>query len=289
LFFGFADSSKFGNLRLVQDIHLKAKHLREGHIMHRFFIINSFLLFAVLACLVQENLAEDFRIENRVYFEGNKEPDSHSLTLFHKGVVYDFMSDPSEMTVFDKASGRFNILNLTNHVQTELSLANIETFVNNLKQLANKQKDPLIKFCADPKFEERFDAPNEELTLSSPWATYRIITKAAKNPDVSAQYREFSDWYSRLNSMLTPGSRPPQARLQVNEVLARREILAKEVNLTMTTLKNNALQKTTLRSEHDYQPDLTSSDLDQIQQAQDAMKKFKIVPYEKYRKDRKST
>ena len=253
------------------------------------FIIKCGLLVAILfLCGANDNWALDFRIENRVFVEGEKEPQSRSLTLFQDGMVYDFMSDPSEVTIFDKAAGRFVLLNMAKQEQTELTIAEIDAFIEKLKRLADKQKDPLSKFFADPKFEERFDAASGELSLTSPWVTYRIITEAAKDPAISAQYRDFSDGYSRLNAMLNPGSRPPQARLQVNEALARHEVIAREVNLTMTSMKNDTLQKTVLRSEHDFAANLTPSDLDQIQNAREARDKFKMVSYDKYEKNRKS-
>jgi hypothetical protein len=244
------------------------------------------LLMALLLGGFQENLALDFRIENRVFAEGKTEPQSRSLTLFHDGMVYDFMSDPAEVTVFDKATGRFVLLNMAKQEQTELSLADLDAFMEKLKQLANKQKDPLSKFFASPKFEERFDPANGELSLSSPWVTYHVITEATKNSAISDQYRQFSDWYARLNAMLNVGSRPPLARLQVNDALARHESLARQVTFTLSSVEKNALQKTVLRSEHDFMLSLTSSDLDQIQKAQEARGKFKLVSYDTYRKHR---
>ena len=138
----------------------------------------------------------DFRIENRVFVEGEKEPQSRSLTLFQAGIVYDFMSEPSEVTIFDKAAGRFILLNMAKREQTEVTSAEIDAFIEKLKRLANKQKDPLNKFFADPKFEERFGAAGGELSLTSPWVTYRVVTEAAKDSTVSADYRDFSDGYA---------------------------------------------------------------------------------------------
>jgi hypothetical protein len=198
------------------------------------------------------------------------------------------MSEPSEVTIFDKSTGHFILLNMATQEQTVLSTAEVNAFTEKLKQLANKQKDPLNKFFADPSFEELFDADKGELSLISHWVTYRIVTEIPKNQAVVAQYREFSDWYTRLNAILNPGSRPPTARLQVNDALARHQVVAREVNLTMTLVKNNVPQKTVLRSEHDLMPTITPSDLEQIQHAREARGKFKMVPYEKYGKKRQA-
>ncbi|MCC6127518.1 MAG: hypothetical protein IT426_21380 [Pirellulales bacterium] len=255
--------------------------------MHRFSLKCSLYLMAILVCGIRDTRAEDFRIENRVFVEGQKEPVSRSLTLFQGKVVFDFMLEPAEITIFDNTAGRFILLNMANREQTVLPFGEIEAFAKKLKQLANKQKDPLSKFFADPKFEERFDAAGKELTFASPWVTYRVTANAAENAEVAARYREFSDWYARINAMLHPGSRPPQARLQVNEALARRVVLPQEVHLTLTSVNKNALQKTSLRSEHVFAPGLVPADFERIQQAREAAEKFTSVPFEKYEKNRK--
>ena len=74
------------------------------------------------------------------------------------------------------------------------------------------------------------------------------------------------------------------ARLQVNDALARHQAIAREVQLTMTLVKNNSPQKTTLRSEHDLSPDLTPFDFDQIKRAREARGQFKLIRYDKYKK-----
>jgi hypothetical protein len=255
--------------------------------MHHLRIKKILLTIVVLFVGIEGAWAEDFRLENRVYLEGKKEPESRTVTLFHGGMVYDFLSDPGEVTIFDKATGRFILLNMANREQTELTVAELKAFTEKLKQSAGKQKDPVYKFFADPKFEERFDSLNEELTFTSPTVTYAIKTKAVKNATICGQYREFSDGYSQLNAMLNPGSRPPQARLQINEALSRRGILPEEVKLTITSMKDNSPQKTVLRSEHEFKPGLTESDLDRIKQVGEARGKFKAISFDKYGKNRK--
>jgi hypothetical protein len=243
-------------------------------------------LAALFAFVASETQAAEFRIENRVFAEREKEPKSQSLTLFHEGFVYDFMQDPTEVTVFDKAAGRFVLLNAAKREKAEITVAEIDAFVEKLKQLAAKQKDPLLRFFADPKFEETFDAGRGELSLASPLVTYRLTGEVMKDPAVFAEYREFSDGYSKLNAILNPGSRPPQARLQVNQALARHELMVKEVVLTLIAIKSETNQKTVLRSEHVFSQNLTAADLDRIRNARESMNSFKTLTYEKYQKNR---
>jgi hypothetical protein len=255
--------------------------------MRRLLLRSGLLLTVILTGAIQEAAAEDFRIENRIFVEGKTTPESRSLTLFHEGIVYDFMSDPSEVTIFDKAAGRFILLNLASQEQTALATAKVNAFAEKLRQLANRQQDPLNRFFADPKFEEAFDAARGELSLTSPSVTYQVVVDAPKSELMVSQYREFSDSYTRLNAMLNPGSRPPFARLKVNEALAGRQAVAREVTLTITTIKNGATETTVLRSTHDLSPTLTPSDLNQIRKADEARTNFKVLPFQQYEKHRK--
>ena len=56
------------------------------------------------------NAAEDFRIETKVYSGRDKSPVSQNVTLFQAGYVYDYMADPERVAVFDRAHGRFILL-----------------------------------------------------------------------------------------------------------------------------------------------------------------------------------
>ena len=62
------------------------------------------LLDAEMACECELATAQDFRIETKIYEaidEGDAaEPVSRKETLFYKGLVYDFLSEPAEVRVF---------------------------------------------------------------------------------------------------------------------------------------------------------------------------------------------
>ena len=53
--------------------------------MIRFIIKNGLFMMAIFFCGLGETRAVDFRIENRVFVGGEKEPQSRSLTLFRGG------------------------------------------------------------------------------------------------------------------------------------------------------------------------------------------------------------
>lgn len=228
--------------------------------------------------------AEDFRVENKVFLGNEKEPRIESTTIFHEGVIYDYLKHPDEVTVFDKNRGRFILLDPVKRRKTEISTDEIEGLNKNLRQWASTQTDAMLQFLAHPTFDEQFDESSGELTFASEWLTYRVLPDALGNAQMAKQYRDFSDWYTLLNTRLNPGSRLPFARLVVNEALEKRGQLPKEVHLTMRAKRGLPLQKTTLRSEHHLVPGLVQSDRDRIRQTDEYLGMFPTVEFQEYQK-----
>jgi hypothetical protein len=231
---------------------------------------------------------EDFRVNNEVFPSGQKEPSSQSITIFHGGAVYDSMKSPAEIVVFDKAAGRFVLMNPANQTRTELTTADIAAFVKQLQAraaapTASKDPDPVVRFLADPKFQERFDESMGELALSSPMVSYRLVLSTDQSQAAVEQYREFSDWYARLNTLLTPGSRPPFGRLAVNEAVAKRKAIASQVILAVASGKAGG-RPTTIRTTHQIVRQLTQTDLDYVAKIRKMMTDFQLVSFDKYRK-----
>lgn len=245
------------------------------------------LLAAVTFCgILGHNtpaLADNFRVDNAVFVENEKKPSSQSVTIFADGVVYDCMKAPAEIVVFDKPAEKFVLLNQASRTRAELTTRDVAAFVRELQPLAAKNPDPLVKFLANPKFEDQYNAATGELTFSSPMMTYRLLLSTDQSQAAVDQYREFSDWYARLNTMLSPGSRPPFGRLMVNAAVAQRKAIASEVTLAISTVKENRGQ-TTIRSTHKIARQLTQGDLDYVATIRKSMSDYKLVGFDKYRK-----
>jgi hypothetical protein len=228
----------------------------------------------------------DFRIENRVYSGDQNEPASQSLTIFNQGMVYDFLRDPIETIVFDKADKRFIVLDDARHIRTEITTATLDSFNEKLKDLAAKNQDPLMKFLADPVFNERFDPSRNELILQSPLVNYRVIITTVNDVTIPNQYREFTDQSVKLSAILVPGSRPPFARMKLNDALARRESIPREVSLIINSPNDTNSPPSSVRSEHLISLDLTPADIQHIQQARKSMTDYKLVGFDVYHKSK---
>ena len=255
--------------------------------MHRFCHCTVLLAVGVFGVAGQaaSALAEDFRVDNATFAAGQNSPSSQSTTIFRDGVVYDIMKEPDETVVFDKSKtpGRFVLLNLSQHVRTELTTAEVASVVGRLQPLAARDDNPVVKFLAEPKFQEQYNESAGELRLSSPLLSYRVLLADASR-NVVEQYHEFCDWSARLNALLSPRTGPPFGQLVVNAAIAKRQAIASEVFLTVATGKAADQRPVTIRSQHRVTSPLEASDLARVEQARKAMGSLKLVSFDQYRK-----
>jgi hypothetical protein len=237
-----------------------------------------FLAMWFVPAWVDTAVAEDFRIETRVY-EGEEElPISEAVTLFQNGVVYDFLAAPAQIAVFSKPTadrpGRFILLDPVRHLYTELDTDRIAAALDKIRDWAVQQPNPVLRFAAAPKFQESFNPESGELALASPLKTYRLQTSSAVKPDALAEYHEYLDWYARLNAMHT--GLPPQPRLEVNAALARHAVVPTEVMLVDSKAHH------AIRAKHDFTWRLSQEDRSRIDEVRDAMGSYRLVENEEF-------
>jgi hypothetical protein len=225
--------------------------------------------------------ADDFRVESIVFANKQKEPISRSTTLFHAGVVYDYLGEPPRVAVLDQAHGRFILLDETRQEKAELKLDEIATAAASLRSMAEKSPNSFLKFVANPKFSIE-SQENDEIVFRSPTLIYRTKCVQA-TPDAAAKSREFLDWTARLNAIMTPAAPPPFARLAINEELANRNLVAESVELDIPKQMALGGRGLNLRSEHVLTWRLLETDQDRIAKSGAQMAKFKLIPFAEYR------
>ena len=226
----------------------------------------------------------DFRVENRVFVGSQKKPVAQSTTIFHGGIVYDYLAEPAEVTVFDPARGRFVLLDVMRKIKTELTTETLEKAIGSLKKRAQSEEDPYTQFVHNPSFERQLDESSGEVTFDSDWMTYRVLGTAPAKPELAHQYREFSDAYASLNTFVRPGSRPPFARLIVNEAVEKRGEIPKRVDLRVTLSKGFPPKRISLHSEHHLILQLVESDRRRVAQTGQFLAMFNTVSYGDYEK-----
>ena len=240
------------------------------------------LSFVALLALVANALpaaAQQMRIETEVFVDDQTEPVNHTVTLFDSNTVYDFVEQPPQITVFRPPtashSGSFIMLDLETKQRTEVPTERIAGLMKKLTRWAGEQDDKLLKFSARPEFEESFDEESGLLMLESPVWSYTVATVPVESAKALSRYREFTDWYTRLNTMMhsTP---PPGARLKLNAVLAAHGVVPVEIRRTVES------EATTLRATHLFTWRLSREDRMRIDEAQSYLAKFKKVDNEEF-------
>jgi len=246
-------------------------------------LASAFFFLSGAALLTEAARGADFRVENAVFADGQSQPQSQGVTIFHAGLVYDFLlNEPAEVIVFDQAHRRFVLFSVNRQMRSEISMADVQAFVSRVRQRLAGYPDANYKWLSDPAFEESFDRQSAELTLKSSSISYTAEVQATDSA-VAAQYREFSDWYAQFNHALNPAkSWPPFPRMRLNEALQRYQGVAKEVHLSAALDPNKPPIKITSR--HQLVLQLDASDMNRLAKLRDYEQSFKSVSFADYRK-----
>ena len=245
----------------------------------------SFFVVALLSAAVGPAHADGFRIATKVYVGEEKpkqKPVSETTTLFLDGAVYDFLDQPEQIAVFRKPAGdkpgQFILLSEKHGILTRLSTEQVAKAMKDLRTWASNQKDPFLQFAAKPDFNESFDSNNNKLVLASHLETYTVTTVPTDHPDAMGEYKEYLDWYTQLNTMLSAGSRPPAPRLQLNSALARRSVVPVKVELARSG-------EEPLRAEHVFTWRLSQDDQKRIDHVRASLSSYHEVSNKQYLHD----
>jgi hypothetical protein len=226
------------------------------------------------------SFAQEIRIETEVFSEDDAEkPLSHTVTLFDTNTVYDFVEAPEQVAVFRAPTpnhgGQFILLDMNTQCRTEISTERIGKLIDKITKWAADEKDPLMKFSAHPKFKKSFDSESGVLSLTSDLWEYHVATMPADNAKALAKYREFIDWYTRLNTMMN-STPPPGPRLELNSSLEKYGVMPVEIR---RTLKAN---KSVLRATHLFSWRLSRDDRARLDEAKKYLASFKKVGNEEF-------
>jgi hypothetical protein len=210
-------------------------------------------------------VAEDFRVDTDVFLEDNaEEPIAETLTLFSRGIVYDFiLSGSEEITIFDVDRGNLVLLDTERQMKTSLTTQELLSLSAKMKVLVEGEKLAEVFF---PEFVTQFDVDGPQLVLTSPRLTYRVTATRPKLATAAERFRQFADWYARLNA-LRPGNMPPFARLELNSALADRELVPEEIEREVVLEGRFANKKTRVRSKHSFVWLLSGTDRKRIEKA----------------------
>jgi hypothetical protein len=231
--------------------------------------------------------AQDFRVDTEVFFGTEKVP-VEALTVFTEGRVYDFLlAEPREITVYDPINGRFTLLNEPQRVQATVTTQELMAFTLDLETQATQAKDSLLAFAARPTFDTKFEEVTENgqslvrVLMAGKPLEYVALGQKPDRVETARIYRNFADWYARLNATRTLNL-PAGARLALNQALAERDLLPREITRTITP-PGRLSKKLEVKSRHLVNWKLSNKDRKEIERASECMATFRSVSYDEYR------
>ena len=234
-----------------------------------------FVLSVLATCTTTSPLfAQQLRIETSVFVEDQDEPVSEAVTLFEADMVYHYVAKPSQVTIYRSPTssrpGQFIILDQQSEKRTDISTDRIAGLMEKLNKWAAEQEDLMLKFSAQPVFEETYEEESGLLSLENPAWTYTVATVPAEEEQALKRYREFTDWYSKLNVLLhnTP---PPGARLALNKALAKHEVVPVEIRREVES------EDSDLRATHLFTWRLSRDDRQRIEDTRGQLTSFEKV------------
>jgi hypothetical protein len=224
-------------------------------------------------------MGQDFRVESEVTLNDEKRPVGENLTLFAAGIVYDFsLAGPKEITIFDPAREQFVLLDIDRRMRLTLATRKVLE-MNRAIRTASTDRDP---YFFEPQFEESYEDRERLLTLTNKRIKYGAKGKVPGQDSIVQRYRNFADWYARLNAT-RPGTMPPFARLELNKSLAVRGIVPEEVNLTIYPKNRLFGSKTQATSKHLFAWRILETDKARIEKANHYRATFEEVSFRTYR------
>jgi hypothetical protein len=151
--------------------------------------------------------------------------------------------------------------------------------MNRAIRTASTDRDP---YFFEPQFEESYEDRARLLTLTNKRIKYGAKGKVPGQDSIVQRYRNFADWYARLNAT-RPGTMPPFARLELNKSLASRGIVPEEVNLTIYPKNRLFGSKTQATSKHLFAWRILETDKARIEKANHYRATFEEVNFRIYR------
>jgi hypothetical protein len=248
------------------------------------FVLTGLLVLIAWGAISPAARAQSFRVETKLFINDERADTNKTLTLFDDGRIYDFILDGQdqmqEITIYDVKNARFYLLDVGRELRSEVTAGELASFSGTMKQRVEAESES-IRQIVIPQFQEDFNETTGKLMLTSPRIIYEVQCRKA-GVDEARQYNRFADWYSRLNAT-QPGNPPPFARLDLNEALAKRDLIPESVERTYKPA-NRVFHKTRVaRAEHLFSWRLLESDRNRMAEAQRYQSRFQQVDFATYR------
>jgi hypothetical protein len=237
-------------------------------------------LYVCLALVAAATVrADDWKVETRIYEGMARKPVAITTTYYRSGVYCDVLGNPPQVTLLDPAAEQITLLDMGRRWRTEIKTADLAKLAGRFDASAAKNSNAAVRFAATSKFVPEFDRNKQELVLNGKPLSYRVHTSQPPNAEAAGEYRQFSDWCARLNSVHL-GRLPAPPRLAINDELASRGLVPTAVWLTTRATEQG--DATTLRSEHEFTWELSATDQQQVEAVKAMTTECEAVSFAKY-------
>lgn len=238
----------------------------------------------LIAAFGNQLSAQEFRIETELYARSRGETDVRFVTVFTADATYDFrLTDPQETVIYESGLHRITLLSPARKLRTSLQQSDLIEFTAALKANVSESR-PLFHFACNPQFKVEIDETAKTVSLTSPLLTYRIQAESPKASynDAVNRYQEYADWSARLSAMRAGALHlPPFARIEANQIVARKGWIPSEVERTVTV----GSKRQESRTKHVINWIISEQDQKRISRAGDDLVTFRSVPYVEYAQD----
>lgn len=231
--------------------------------------------------LLPNSTAGRFRIDNRLVIEDKT---VKSVTIFDDGMVYDFIDDHGQITIYNKSAGTFILLDQSCRIKTLVATATLaEDFVRH-KEAFRKSNNPFQNYLAEPFFEENaYEGESGLMYFRSPWVEYRFETVSLDDSVVSEAYYDFCRQFTLLN-IRTSGFPTPMLRNELNPILEQNRRFPGKVNMTLYPLGKVIISRVAIHAEstHTFVRRLQSPDEAKVALANRYREVFREVSLDDY-------
>jgi hypothetical protein len=261
---------------------LPSRSSRRSAIARMGFFVGCAVVSGLSVAPGMANDSFEFRVDNEVFREKEKEPSYETLTVFTRGLAYDFrLTEPKQTTIFDARRGRINLLDPVRQLKCIVETDETVQFAARIKTM--KFKSPLLEFAKNPAFEVNFIDAVGELRLNHDVMNYSAKGVKPKLVGAELEYRSFADASARLDAM-HPGNLPPFPRLELNRILSSKGLLPVEIEKKVVSTKGTfgTTREEKVRSVHSFNWSISSQDRRLIEEADTNLVNFESCTFEKF-------
>lgn len=227
-----------------------------------------------------------FRIDNVVQMEqDDKLTKIETSTIFSDGLVFDFIGDYGEIIIYRQDTRTFTLLDPIHRIQTELTMDDVEEFLERIKKILKEKDDKFCRFIVSPQFDKSKNQDGGELLFQSKFIDYEIKTRPFEQKTIAQEFFLFSNAYSKLNIYLNPGTTTPFARLTINDELERMNLFPESFRTNVYPKGKWLFSKSIkIESRHNIVRRLAEKDHGRIMRALHFAQQFPKMPFGDYQK-----